>query len=56
MGPVGLPEGARVIAATSSAGRFPQWVVGANEDGYHYVGARLGADFAGGRVGRPVPR
>ena len=24
---------------------IPQWVVGANEDGYHYVGARLGEDF-----------
>ena len=44
MGPVGLPEGARVIAATSLQA-IPQWVVGANEDGYHYVGARLGEDF-----------
>ena len=44
MGPVGLPEGARVIASLSLKA-VPQWVVGANEDGYHYVGARLGEDF-----------
>lgn len=44
MGPVGLPENARVIASLSLKG-VPQWVVGANEDGYHYVGARLGEDF-----------
>ncbi len=39
MGPVGLPEGARVIAAPACR-PCPKWVVGANEDGYHYVGAR----------------
>ncbi len=44
MGPVGLPEGVRVIAARSLRA-IPTWVVGANEDGYHYVGARLGLDF-----------
>ena len=44
MGPVGLPEGAFVIADLSLRA-IPQWVVGANEDGYHYVGARLGEDF-----------
>ena len=44
MGPVGLPEGARVIAARSLKD-VPQWVVGANEEGFHYVGARLGEDF-----------
>lgn len=44
MGPVGLPEGARVIAARSLQA-VPQWVVGANEEGFHYVGARLGEDF-----------
>lgn len=44
MGPVGLPEGARVIVSQSLQA-VPQWVVGANEDGYHYVGARLGEDF-----------
>lgn len=44
MGPVGLPEGARIIAARSLQA-VPQWVVGANEEGFHYVGARLGEDF-----------
>ena len=44
MGPVGLPEGAYVIAARSLQA-VPKWVVGANEDGYHYVGAQLGVDF-----------
>lgn len=44
MGPVGLPEGARVVAAHSLQA-VPQWVVGANEDDFHYVGARLGVDF-----------
>ena len=44
MGPVGLPEGARVIA-DACLKTVPQWAVGANEDGYHYVGARLGEDF-----------
>lgn len=44
MGPVGLPDGARVIAARSLQA-VPQWVVGANEEGFHYVGARLGEDF-----------
>ena len=44
MGPVGLPKEARVIAARSLQA-VQKWVVGANEDGYHYVGARLGRDF-----------
>ncbi|MBQ9954570.1 MAG: proline--tRNA ligase [Eggerthellaceae bacterium] len=44
MGPVGLPEGARVIADRCLQ-NVAQWVVGANEEGYHYVGARLGVDF-----------
>ena len=44
MGPVGLPEDAFVIAANSLKA-VPKWVVGANEDGYHYVGAQLGKDF-----------
>lgn len=44
MGPVGLPEDAYVIADRSLEA-IPQWVVGANEDGFHYVGARLGEDF-----------
>ncbi len=44
MGPVGLPEGAYVIADENLQG-IAQWAVGANEDGFHYVGARLGEDF-----------
>ena len=44
MGPVGLPEAAYVIA-DASLQNTPKWVVGANEDGYHYVGAELGKDF-----------
>ncbi len=44
MGPVGLPKEAHVIAARSLQA-VQKWVVGANEDGYHYVGARLGRDF-----------
>ena len=44
MGPVGLPEGVRVIADWNLQG-ISQWVVGANEDGFHYAGARLGEDF-----------
>ncbi len=44
MGPVGLPENARVIADRCLK-NVPQWVVGANEEGFHYVGARLGVDF-----------
>ena len=44
MGPVGLPEGVRVIADTNLKG-VSQWAVGANEDGYHFMGARLGEDF-----------
>lgn len=44
MGPIGLPDGARVIAAHSLQA-IPKWVVGANEDGFHYVGARPGVDF-----------
>ena len=45
MGPVGLPEGVKVVA-DSSLQACEQWAVGANEDGFHYVGARLGEDFA----------
>lgn len=44
MGPVGLPEGVRVAADKNLQG-ITQWAVGANEDGYHYVGAVLGKDF-----------
>lgn len=44
MGPVGLPQGVKVIAARSLQA-VEKWVVGANEDGFHYVGARHGVDF-----------
>ncbi len=44
MGPVGLPEGTFVMADRSLKD-VSQWAVGANEEGYHYVGARLGEDF-----------
>lgn len=44
MGPVGLPEEAYVVADRSLK-IIPKWVVGANEDGYHYVGAELDKDF-----------
>ncbi len=44
IGAVGLPEGVRVHA-DASLKLASQWVCGANEEGYHYVGARLGVDF-----------
>ena len=44
MGPVGLPEGTRVIADWNLKD-IAQWAVGANQEGFHYVGARLGVDF-----------
>ena len=44
MGPVGLPEGVKVAADQSLQG-IERWVVGANQDGVHYVGAKLGEDF-----------
>lgn len=44
MGPVGLPEGVHV-AADASLASIGRWVVGANEDGFHYTGAKLGEDF-----------
>lgn len=44
MGPVGLPQGTHVIADAALEG-CPAWIVGANEDGYHYLGAQPGRDF-----------
>ena len=44
MGPVGLPDEARIVADSSLKG-VPQWVVGANEEGYHLLGAAPGRDF-----------
>ena len=43
MGPVGLPAGTRVIA-DENLKDIPQWAVGANEEGFHSVGARLDED------------
>ncbi len=44
LGPVGVPEGARVIADRSlQAVEF--WIVGGNEDGYHLQGASPSRDF-----------
>ena len=44
MGPVGLPEGVHV-AADESLKDIDRWLVGANEDGFHLAGAKLGEDF-----------
>ena len=44
MGPVGLPAGVKVAADESQRG-IERWVVGANVDGFHYVGAKQGEDF-----------
>ncbi len=44
MGPVGLPTGTKVIA-DANLQSAKQWAVGANEEGFHYVGARLDEDF-----------
>ena len=44
MGPVGLPAGVTVVA-DESLRNVAQWAVGANEDGFHYLGARLGENF-----------
>lgn len=44
IGPKNLPAGVRV-GADRSLQNVERWVVGANEDGYHFVGAKLGEDF-----------
>ncbi|MCH4184260.1 MAG: proline--tRNA ligase [Eggerthellaceae bacterium] len=44
IGCVGLPEGVRV-GADRSLQDVAHWAVGANEDGYHYLGAQCGRDF-----------
>ncbi len=44
IGPKNLPEGIKVIA-DASLEAIERWVVGANEDGYHFVGAKHGEDF-----------
>ncbi|MDR0347601.1 MAG: proline--tRNA ligase [Coriobacteriales bacterium] len=45
MGPVGLPRGVRVVADVSLK-ETARWLVGANEEHYHYAGAMQGADFS----------
>lgn len=44
IGPVGVPEGI-IVAADQNLEKTARWVVGANEDGFHYVGAAQGEDF-----------
>ena len=44
IGPVGVPEGV-LVAADCSLEKVKRWVVGANEDGFHYVGAAQDEDF-----------
>jgi prolyl-tRNA synthetase len=44
MGPVGLPAGVKVVADRSLEA-VPTWVVGANVDGEHIIGAAHGRDF-----------
>ena len=44
MGPVGLPEGVTCVCDEHLQG-VHAWAVGANEDGYHYLGAEPGRDF-----------
>lgn len=51
MGPVGLPEGARVIAATSLQA-IPQWDSGRQRGRLSLRGCTSGRGFPGGRVGR----
>lgn len=45
IGCVDLPEGVRV-GADSSLKSVAHWVVGANEHGFHYIGAEQGRDFS----------
>lgn len=44
LGPVGLPEGVKIIADRKVEG-LKNAVVGANEDGFHYTGANAGRDY-----------
>jgi prolyl-tRNA synthetase len=44
MGPVGLPEGVKIVADRSLQA-VATWVVGANVDGRHFIGAAPGRDF-----------
>ena len=44
IGPKNLPEGIKVIGDVNLKG-IERWVVGANVDGFHFVGAKHGEDF-----------
>lgn len=44
MGPVGVPEGAYLVADVSLKDD-PAWIIGANKPGYHFIGAKEGRDF-----------
>lgn len=44
IGAINLPAGVRLIAANELA-QLTQWVTGANEEGFHFVGAKQGSDF-----------
>ena len=44
IGPKGIPAGVRVLADTSLSAQ-KNWICGANEEGYHLVGAQMGSDF-----------
>ena len=44
IGPKNLPEGIKVIADVNLKG-IERWVVGANVDGFHFVGAKHGEDL-----------
>lgn len=44
MGPVSLPQGVTVVCDSALQGTHA-WTVGANEDGFHYLGAEPGRDF-----------
>ena len=44
MGPVGLPEGVVCVCDSHLEG-VHAWAVGANDDGFHYLGAEPGRDF-----------
>lgn len=44
MGPANVPQGVH-IAADRSLREIEAWIVGANKDGYHMIGAKEGRDF-----------
>lgn len=44
IGPKGLPQGVGVLADASLRAQ-KSWICGANDEGYHFVGAQMGVDF-----------